>query len=130
MKETVKKKLEQYRYTYSESNTYLKIPLGHAQYMIVDFSQKDKYIIKDRLTGWNFLTGMIEISLKNTMIYNTIGLVIAMVLLVVLDKLVNPFNLTLILIAAVSWIIIWTVYYLIKAESFKRQLIDWIDKES
>jgi len=129
MKEVIKKKLEKYNYDYFESDTSLRINLGHSQFMIVDFSQKDKYIIKDRFIGWNFLTGLIETNLKNSMIYNTIGLIIATVLLAILDKIANPFNLTLFLISATCWIIIWTVYYLIKAECFKRQLISWIDKD-
>ena len=40
------------------------IGLKSAQRIIIDFSDPEKIKITDRLVGWNFLTGLIEMSLK------------------------------------------------------------------
>ena len=50
------------------------VKLGLSQQIKIEITETNKIIIKDKLLGWNFLTGMIEMSLKNAIIYNLIGL--------------------------------------------------------
>lgn len=47
-----------------------------AQQIKIEFDKPTKIIIKDKLTGWNFLTGMIEMSLKNALVYNFVGTIL------------------------------------------------------
>jgi len=126
MKENLLKKLDRYDYKYSENANVVTVKLGLSQIVNIDFSKTDKCIISDNFTGWNFLSGMMGMSLKNTMIYNSVGLVVVLILMVVMDNFVLA---PTVLIMLSVWIIIWTFYYLIKFESFKTQIISWIDKK-
>ena len=127
MKEKLKDKLIKYDYKVLDKGDQLQVKLGHSLEVIIDLSQSGKCIIKENLKSWNFLTGVVEMSLKGAMIYNTIGLIIGTLLFVYIDTVLNLFNLTYFLILVCTWISIWTVFYLIKSENFKRQIIDWID---
>ncbi|NRT13636.1 hypothetical protein [Flavobacterium sp. 14A] len=62
-KEKVLNFLNKYDYNYSEQNNTIFVKLELAQQVIIEFNDPNKIIIKDKLIGWNFLTGMIEIIL-------------------------------------------------------------------
>jgi len=129
MQEIIKTKLEKYGYKYSENEHNIDINLGMSQYLTVNFSKNEKIIFKDRLKGWNFLTGVIEMSFKGAIIYQTIGMLFAIFFLMFIsqksDILQFPFIYLLTGISA--WLIIWSVYYLIRLENIKTQIIFWIE---
>ena len=75
-KENILLFLNKYNYNFSEKKEFVFIQLDFAQQIKIDFSQPDKIIITDKLVSWNFLTGMIEMSLKNALIYNFVGTII------------------------------------------------------
>jgi hypothetical protein len=124
MKENLLKKLDKYDYKYSENANVVTVKLGLCQIVNIDFSKTDKCIISDNFIGWNFLSGMMGMSLKNTMIYNTFGFVIVVILMIFMDNFILA---PTILILYAVWIIIWTFYYNLKFESFKSQVIFWIE---
>ena len=74
-KEKVLNFLDKYDYSYSEKNNTIVVKLELSQQVKIELSS-NKIIIKDKLTGWNFLTGIIEMSLKNALIYNFIGMIL------------------------------------------------------
>jgi uncharacterized protein YacL len=131
MKEIIKEKLEKYGYNYTENKKILDIKLGFSQHLIIDFSEKEKIKFNDKLKGWNFLTGIIEMSYKGAIIYQTIGLFSAIILLMFLsissENLIIPF--VFILVGVSVWVIIWSFYYLIKLENIKKQIIFWIENK-
>jgi hypothetical protein len=124
MKENLLKKLDKYDYKYSEDANVVTVKLGLSQIVNIDFSKTDKCIISDNFSGWNFLTGILGMSLKNTMIYNSVGIVVIFFLIVIMDNFILA---PTILILIAFGTIIWTLYYLIKFESFKSQVIFWIE---
>jgi hypothetical protein len=128
LKELVKKNLEKYAYQYIERSSVLYVKLGLSFVGQIDFSHKDKCIITDRLKGWNFLTGMIEMSLKSAMIYITIGLLINVLCCSFFEKELS-YNFVYVMIGLVAYEIIWMAYYSIKSESFKIQVMNWIENE-
>lgn len=75
-KEKVIKFLNKYDYNYSEKDNSIFVKLEFALQVKIEFNEPNKIIIKDKLIGWNFLTGMIEMTLKNALIYNFIGTII------------------------------------------------------
>jgi uncharacterized protein YacL len=131
MKEIIKEKLEKYGYNYTENKNLLDIKLDFSQHLIIDFSEKEKIKFNDKLKGWNFLTGIIEMSYKGAIIYQTIGLFSAIILLMFLsissENLIIPF--VFILVGVSVWVIIWSFYYLIKLENIKKQIIFWIENK-
>ncbi|NPA68074.1 MAG: hypothetical protein GXO50_05635 [Chlorobi bacterium] len=129
MKETVKSKLERYNYAYSEKEHSLDINLGFSQYLIVDFAREGKVTFKDKLRGWNFITGFFDTNYKTAVLYQTIGLFFAVILMIVLSSYSEnvKFPFVFLLTGMSAWIIIWSFYYLIKLENMKKQIIFWIE---
>ena len=121
--------LSRFGYNYSDQGQWLEVKLDCSLQMIIDFSDPDKVIIKDRLKSWNFLTGSIQMSLKGSMIYNFIGVIICALGWCYFVERINQFYLIISFLTLIFWIIYWTTFYLIKSESFKRQIIDWIRNE-
>ncbi len=77
--------LKKFDYDFKRKNNELIIKMDFAQRMTIDFSDSEKIKIKDKLVGWNFLTGLIEMSIKNATLYNFIGAIIMTFLFVYLD---------------------------------------------
>ena len=127
MKELIKSKLEKYDYKYLVKQNEIIIKLEHPLEMKIDFSNKEKIVIKDKLTSWNFLTGIIEMNLKNTMLFNTIVFFIVAIIISILDKSSYAFNLFSYFLFVIILVAIWSIFYLIKAENFKKTVIFWIE---
>ena len=131
MKDVIIKNLKRYRYNYSENEHQIIVKLGLSQIIKINFNKDETISITDKLTGWNWLTGFIDMSIKNSMIYQTIGLFIG-ALLIIFDYRadnVTFFPLLTILIAVTGWIIIWSVFYLIKSENMKTKIIFWLNNK-
>lgn len=115
--------LDKYDYEYIDQKGILIVKLDYAQQIIIDVTDPDKVIVKDKLVGWNFLTGAIQMSLKNAMLYNFIGLILFSFLLISSENQTLrfiPFFLTFI-----AWVLMWTIFYHVKSESLKQQIISW-----
>jgi hypothetical protein len=115
--------LDKYDYKYINQKGLIIVKLDYAQQIIIDVTNPDKVIVKDKLVGWNFLTGSIQMNIKNAMVYNFVGLIIFGFLLVANDnntQVFLPFFLTFI-----AWVLMWTIFYHVKSESLKQQIISW-----
>jgi hypothetical protein len=94
-----------------------------AQQVTIEFDVPNKIIIKDKLVGWNFLTEMITMSLKNAFIYNFVGLILFGFICLYSDT-ENGINLIVLFLAVITWIILFSGFYLIKLEGFKNQIMN------
>jgi hypothetical protein len=117
--------LKRFDYRYERKNNELIIKMDFSQIMIIDFSDSEKIKIKDKLVGWNFLTGLIEMSIKNATLYNFIATMVITFLFVFLDYKSDKLNLIFFFLAVIIWMLLWTIFYLVKAENLKRILISW-----
>jgi hypothetical protein len=117
--------LKRFDYRYERKNNELIIKMDFSQIMIIDFSDSEKIKIKDKLVGWNFLTGLIEMSIKNATLYNFIAAMVITFLFVFLDYKSDKINLMFFFLAVIIWMLLWTIFYLVKAENLKRILISW-----
>lgn len=129
-KERIINFLENYGFKYSQDAATITVHLDFAHNVKLDFSRPDKMKISDQLTGWNFLTGLIPMSLKNAVIYNFIGAIVAGFIFVFLASQQSGVNLTGFYLAFMLWVLLFSGYYLIKLESFKIQLMNAITSES
>lgn len=127
MKELLKSKLDKYDYKYSSKKNKITVKLGLSLEINIDFSYPDKVIIKDKLVSWNFLTGVIEMSLKSSMIFNTVGIFIITTLFAILKIKTKAPNASIYFLFLIVLVAIWTIYYMIKAENFKKMIISWIE---
>ncbi|MGJ8551246.1 hypothetical protein [Winogradskyella wichelsiae] len=117
--------LNKFDYKFEKKNNQIIVKLDLAQRIIIDFSNPEKIKITDRLVGWNFLTGLIEMSIKNATIYNFIGALVLTIMFVYLDLEYDGINLIFFFLTFILWVILWTTFYLIKAENIKRTLMSW-----
>lgn len=117
--------LKKYDYNFQRENKELIIKMDFALRMIIDFSDSEKIIIKDKLVGWNPLTGLMGMSIKGAILYNIIGAIIITFLLVYLDFEPERINLVFLFLAFIFWVLLWTMYYLMKSEYLKQTLISW-----
>jgi hypothetical protein len=117
--------LKRFDYRYERKNNELIIKMDFSQIMIIDFSDSEKIKIKDKLVEWNFLTGLIEMSIKNATLYNFIAAMVITFLFVFLDYKSDKINLMFFFLAVIIWMLLWTIFYLVKAENLKRILISW-----
>jgi len=127
MKELLKSKLDKYDYKYSCRKNEIKVKLGHSLEINIELSNPKKIIIKDKLVSWNFLTGGIEMSLKSTMVFNTIGIIFIAIMFAILEIKTKVPNVSIYLLFLIVLVVIWTIYYMIKAENFKKMIITWIE---
>ena len=125
-KEKVLNFLDKYNYSYSEKNNSIIVKLELAQQVKIEFDEPNKIIIKDKLIGWNFLTGMIEMSLKNALIYNFVATILFGILCMYSENKENGLNVIALFLVFLTWIILFSGFYLVKLESFKNQIINWV----
>ena len=117
--------LNKFDYKFEKKNNKIIVKSDFAQRIINDFSDPEKIKITDRLVGWNFLTGLIEMSIKNATLYNFIGAIIMTFLFVYLDLDYGGLNLVFFFLAFIIWVLLWTIFYLVKSENLKRILTSW-----
>lgn len=117
--------LKKFDYKFKRKNNEIVIHLPYSQRVIVDFSDPEKIKIKDKLVGWNFLTGLIEMSIKSAFLYNFIGSILFTFLAVYVDAENIGITLIYFYLAFMFWVLLWTMYYLTKAENLKQTLINW-----
>jgi hypothetical protein len=122
-------KLGKYEYKHKQYTHSLYVNLGLSQEVSVTFTKEDTIKITDALTAWNPLTGIINLSVKGSIIFNTIGLIVILIIFGFMESF-QPTNVYIfIVLGFISWVSLWTSYYHVKSENFKRLVIDWIERE-
>ena len=121
--------LNKFDYQFEKTKNKIVVKSDFAQRIIIDFSDPKKVKITDRLVELNFLTGLIEMSLKNAILYNFIGLLVMTILYVYLYLEHGRLNIIFIFLVLLFWVLLWTLFYLVKAENLKRILTSWNEKE-
>ncbi|MEM6736595.1 MAG: hypothetical protein AAGF85_21890 [Bacteroidota bacterium] len=117
--------LHKFGYSFSKKNGIIIIKMDFAQRIFMRFSDAGEVIIKDKLVGWNFLTGMFEMSLKNAFLYNFVAALFGTVVIVYFSVELGISYVIFFYLIFLTWIFIWAMYYLIKLENIKRILVSW-----
>ena len=115
--------LKKYDYKFSEEDHKIVVKLDFSHHVYLDFSENDKLKITDKLTGYNFLTGLLSMSFKNAVIYNGIMCFFALFIVSILNFKGMGNNLLIIFGFIMIQYLSFSLYYLIKLESFKIQLV-------
>jgi len=127
--EKIVRKLEKLNYDFETRNNRIIVKLGYSHHAQIEINE-NKIEIKDRLKNWNFLTGVVEMSLKSSIVFNTFlilfsGIMFFLIHLKVESSYLNYLTILIFLIG-IFWILLWTMYFLIKFEFFKN-LIESIE---
>ena len=112
--------LEKNNYKYQINNQVIVVSLDLSQNVVIDLSNSSKIIISDYLNNWNFLTGCIKMSLKNAILYNFVLLLFFGFFCQYTEFI--DYNFTSLLLTLIAWILLFSIFYLIKLESFKLRL--------
>ncbi|NRT13649.1 TM2 domain-containing membrane protein YozV [Flavobacterium sp. 14A] len=64
-------------------------------------------------------------SLKKAFIYNFVGTILFGILSIYSENKENGLNLLGMFLVFITWIILFSTYYIVKLESFKNQIINW-----
>lgn len=115
--------LDKFNYDFVEKNNLISVKLGFGQIVKIDCKESNKIIIKDQLVGFNFLTGMINMSFKNALIYNFIGMIIFGFLCMYSENEENGLKALPLFLLFIAWTILFSNFYIVKLENFKNQLI-------
>ncbi|WP_432222050.1 hypothetical protein ACRASX_00465 [Flavobacterium sp. TMP13] len=116
--------LAKYNYNYCEKNNLIIVKLELSQQVTIQFDESNKIILKDKLVGWNFLTGMIEMTLKNAFIYNLTGTILFGSIITYFENKENGLNLNSLFLVFITWIILFSTFYIVKLENFKNRIIN------
>lgn len=134
MKSEILKKLRLHNYRFKQSSKGIEVKLGLNQIVEINFTDNGLVEIKDKLVGWNPLSGMLKLELKFVVIYQTILMIITALILFLVLKYNDAleFNKILDIVLIISlfgwgYIIYWTNYYNVKAEVFKATIQRWLD---
>ena len=127
-KNIIKGNLDRFDYNYSDQGDKFVVKLGYSLQMTIDLTNPDKVLMKDRLKSWNFLTGSFEMSVNGSMIYSFISSFFAALMVILIRDRIDHFIITVIILIAVFWNLLWALYYFTKSENFKQQVINWAKK--
>lgn len=114
--------LKTYNFIFTLEKNSIIVQLNFAQYITIEFCTDNRIIIKDKLVGWNFLTGLIEMNLKKAILMNSLGALVIGTYTVFSENIPNIFNANAIFILFISWFIVFANYYHTNLENFKSQL--------
>lgn len=116
--------LEKFDYRYSVKNQVIEVKLDFSQKVMIDLSETTKIKISEELVGWNFLTGLLVMSLKNAIIYNFIISIVSAFVFFYLQSLISSINFIPFYFVFILWLLMSIQYYVIKLENFKSRIMN------
>lgn len=118
--------LNKFDFYYVVEGAHVTIKLGYSQEIIVDFSETGKIKMKDRLKAWNPLTGLIETSLKNAMVFLTFAMLLFLIFTIEIVLTSQSSTFVIPFIFLLAYMIIWVVYLSVRLSNFKTTLRSWL----
>ncbi|MBS3740788.1 MAG: hypothetical protein KGY74_01545 [Candidatus Cloacimonetes bacterium] len=67
--------------------------------------------------------------LSSAMIYNTVGVIVITLLFFFLPTTAQDLSWVYIFLGAITWVLIWTIYYTVTAATMHQQIRTWLDQE-
>ncbi|WP_067145015.1 hypothetical protein [Pseudotamlana agarivorans] len=110
--------LEKFDYKYERKGKTLTIIMDYSHRIFMDFKNPNKIIIKDELVTWNFITGVLKMSIRRAILLN-------LMCNIVLSAIIAFFNfkigITVFFLLAL-WTTYWSVTHISKYENLKHIL--------
>lgn len=113
--------LRKFDYCYERHNNELIVEMDFSQSILIDFSNPKDIVITDKLIGWNFLTGIINMSIKNAVFFNLLFGSILSLMVAFIDLKTGIF----IFVGVMIWAFSWSAFYFSKKQTLRRFLINW-----
>jgi len=123
--ERIINKLKKHNLNFKIEKNTINVILGFGLILKIIFLDDNSVKISGHLTRWNFLTGMINLSLKQTIIYVNIWLAIFLIIQVYYES--NFVEYPYMPFIFLLWFVVWIFYYLTTYYSFQTILYRWLD---
>ncbi|SHE61876.1 hypothetical protein SAMN05444278_103164 [Psychroflexus salarius] len=112
-----------YNFEYYENRRLIVVNLGFNLFSHIQISDNQEIIkISDKLEGFNGISGFIQTSIKKSMIYQTIMLLIAFIILELTKFSKYDYDYTYLLVIFITISLLWFIFYLVKSEIFKMKI--------
>jgi len=122
MKEIVERFLKRNNYTFDLKDEVITVKLGFSQNVLIFIDENNNIKIKDYLTRWNPLTGLIKISSKYVPIFYSVWILIFIITFAFFIKESEYIRYLPFLILVVALAFFWGFFYIIRFEIFKKSL--------
>lgn len=113
--------LRKFDYNFERKDKELIIDMNFSQKVLVDFSNPEKVVMTNKLMGWNFLTGIINMNIKNAVLLNLISGLILSCMISFYDLKSGVFF----FLGLMFWVLVWLAFYHSKFDNLKQFLIKW-----
>lgn len=113
--------LKKFGYNYQRDNEELIVKMDFSHRIVINFSNPENIVITDKLIGWNFLTGLLNVSIRNAVLVNLVGGLILSFIIALFDLRAGIVFLLVLMI----WVSFWFSFYISKSENLKQILIYW-----
>lgn len=117
--------LRKFDYNYKKEGERIEIKLDLGLRVTADFSEDGKIKLEKWLVTWNFLTGTLDMSLNRGIIFNFIGTFVFTGFFFIGFKQDDYITLSIMLLIFVFTVLLWSNFYITKAEHMKHTLIRW-----
>ncbi|MFD0991295.1 hypothetical protein ACFQ1R_14400 [Mariniflexile jejuense] len=113
--------LRKFDYHYERHDSELIVDMNFSQKVSINFSNPKQVEIKNKLIGWNFLTGFFPSSIKNAVLLNLIGGIILSLIISLYDIKAGVFF----FLGFMTWLLVWFSFYYSQFDKLKEFLIKW-----
>lgn len=121
-------KLKRFKHNYVEYENEVIIKSKFNMNVHVIF-EEDSIEIITKLRGWNFLTGFRSVKLTTAIIYNFLGTLLLIPVLMLVREIWGELFPILILVFSTTWSIGFILYYTVRSENIKNRIYSWVDKQ-
>ena len=123
--DSIKRNLSKYNYKYKEYDNKIEVSVKYSLKITIAFNNNDKIIIRNTLVPWNFLTGIIKMSVNKAILYNFIFMIIFALYSVRFNLNDLFININILHATIIGWILIWNIYYISKIIELKIATMIW-----
>lgn len=122
--------LDLYNYKFEIKSNEIIIDLGYKLLVSISIKENGTILIKDCLKGWNPVSGLIDLTIKKAILFNTIGLFLVFILseLSKIPAYFYEYDYTYMLIILIAINFMWLFWYIVRFEAFKIKLEIWLKK--
>lgn len=122
--------LDLYNYKFEIKSNQVIVDLGYKLLVNITIKENGTLLIEELLKGWNPVSGLIDLTIKKAMLFNTIGLFIVLILseFSKTSDYFYEYDYTYMLIIFIAINFMWLFWYVIRFEAFKIKLEVWLKK--
>ncbi|AUS04822.1 hypothetical protein [Pseudotamlana carrageenivorans] len=110
--------LENFDYKYTRQGNTLTIILAYNHRIFMDFKNPNKITIKDQLVTWNFITGVLKMSIRKAIILNLVCSMILSIIIAFFNFKIGA----IVFFCLVLWTTYWSVTHITRYENLKHIL--------